>query len=295
MTFNDDARIDTSKVQRRGGAGRKTAMIGGGGALGVLVLFIASQLLGVDLTPLANTMGVDTGQSSSSGQPSGLENCETGADANADDECRMAAAADSIDRFWETQVNGYRSPQVVLYSDYTDSGCGTASAAIGPFYCPSDESIYMDTAFFSTLRNDYGASGGPLAQMYVLAHEWGHHISNLTGALSSVGRDTGPASGSVRLELQADCYAGAWVRDASKVTDSSGVPFLQPVSESEIADAMDAAATVGDDHIQQQAGQRVNPDSFSHGSSEQRQHWFQVGYQRGALSCDTFAVSANEL
>ena len=295
MTFNDNARIDTSKVQRRGGAGRKTAMIGGGGALGVLVLFIASQLLGVDLTPLANTMGVDTGQSSSSGQPSGLENCETGADANADDECRMAAAADSIDRFWETQVNGYRSPQVVLYSDYTDSGCGTASAAIGPFYCPSDESIYMDTAFFSTLRNDYGASGGPLAQMYVLAHEWGHHISNLTGALSSVGRDTGPASGSVRLELQADCYAGAWVRDASKVTDSSGVPFLQPVSESEIADAMDAAATVGDDHIQQQAGQRVNPDSFSHGSSEQRQHWFQVGYQRGALSCDTFAVSANEL
>ena len=191
MTFNDNARIDTSKVQRRSG-GRRTAMIGGGGALGVLILFIASQLLGVDLTPLSGMVSGGTSGGSSE-QTVALENCETGADANEDDQCRMAAAADSLDRFWAGQVEGYRVPEVILYSDYTDSACGTASAAIGPFYCPADESIYIDTAFFGTLRSDFGASAGPLAQMYVLAHEWGHHISNITGSLQSVGRDTGPA------------------------------------------------------------------------------------------------------
>jgi len=293
VTFNDNARIDTSKVQRRRG-GRRTAAIGGGGALIVLALFVVSQLLGVDLTPLADTTGA-THSSTSDEQLVDLEHCQTGADANANDECRMAAAADSLDRFWETQMTGYAAPGVILYSGSTDSACGTASASIGPFYCPADESIYLDTAFFEALRTDYGASGGPLAQMYVLAHEWGHHISNLTGALSQVGRETGPASGSVRLELQADCYAGAWVRNASTITDDAGVPLMQPVTESEIADAMNAAATVGDDHLQQRAGQQVNPDGFSHGSSEQRQRWFQAGYQGGAMSCDTFGVSAGNL
>lgn len=295
MTFNDNARIDTSKVQRRRGGGRKTAMIGGGGALGVLVLVIALQLLGVDLTPLANMMGDTTSGSSSSAEVTELENCETGADANANDECRMAAAADSLDQYWESQMSGYRLPGVILYSEYTDSACGAATASVGPFYCPADESIYVDTAFFSTLSRDYGASSGPLAQMYVLAHEWGHHISNLTGALSQVGNESGASSGSVRLELQADCYAGAWVRDASNTTDAAGVPLLQPVTQAEMADAMSAAEAVGDDNIQQRAGQRVNPDGFTHGTSEQRQHWFQVGYQNGPTSCDTFGVSASEL
>lgn len=292
MTFNDNARIDTSKVQRRRG-GRKTAMIGGGGALGVIALFLISQLLGVDLTPLAG-MTNGTGASSNE-QVSDLANCETGADANADDECRMAAAADSLDQFWEAQVSGYRAPGVILYSDATDSACGTASASIGPFYCPGDESIYLDTAFFGTLRSDFGASAGPLAQMYVLAHEWGHHISNLIGSLESVGRESGASSGSVRLELQADCFAGAWVRDASSITDSAGVPLMQPVSREEIADAMDAASVIGDDYIQRRSGQQVNPDGFTHGTSEQRQRWFQVGYQQGVTACDTFAVSASEL
>lgn len=293
MTFNDDARIDTSKVQRRRGG--RTAAIGGGSLLLVLALAIASPLLGVDLTPLAGVLGGAGNSGTSQEQNVGLEGCATGADANRDDNCRMAGAADSLDRFWEGQMRGYRSPQPVLYDGTTQSGCGTASAAVGPFYCPSDESIYVDTAFFDTLRSDFGASAGSLAQMYVLAHEWGHHISNLTGTLGKVGRDTGPASGSVRLELQADCYAGAWVKDASTVPDASGTPFLKPVSKAEIADAMDAAAAVGDDHIQQSAGQRVNPDGFTHGSSAQRQRWFQTGYQQGAGSCDTFSVSASKL
>ncbi len=291
MTFNDNARIDTSKVQRRRGG--RTAAIGGGSLIGVLVLFFASQLLGVDLTPLA---GVVSGGGQSSEQTSELDNCKTGADANKDDNCRMAAATDSLDVYWNSQFDsGYRKPGVVLYTGATESGCGTASNAVGPFYCPGDESIYVDTDFFATLRSDFGASAGPLAQMYVLAHEWGHHISNITGQLSQVGNDTGAASGSVRLELQADCYAGAWVKDASSVQDQNGNTFMQPVSREEMADALNAAAAVGDDNIQQRSGQRVNPDAFSHGSSEQRQRWFETGYEQGPNACDTFSVPAGSL
>ncbi len=292
MTFNDNARIDTSKVQRRKGG--RAAMVGGGTLIGALVLFVASQLLGVDLTPLAGMMS--NGNEQSSSQVTELENCTTGADANADDNCRMAAAADSLDVFWADQFDsGYRQPGVVLYTGSTDSACGTASNAVGPFYCPSDESIYVDTDFFATLRSDFGASAGPLAQMYVLAHEWGHHISNITGDLAQVGNDTGAASGSVRLELQADCYAGAWVRDASTTVASNGTTFMQPVTTDEIRDALNAAAAVGDDNIQQRAGQRVNPDAFSHGSSEQRQRWFATGFEQGANACDTFSVPASSL
>ena len=292
MTFNENARIDTSKVQRRRGG--RTAAIGGGSLIGVIVLYFASQLLGVDLTPLQSAFS--GGSNSSSEQTVALDECQTGADANENDVCRMAAATDSLDVFWADQFeSGYRAPEVILYTDYTESGCGTASAAIGPFYCPADESIYLDTAFFATLRTDFGASAGPLAQMYVLAHEWGHHISNLTGQLAQVGRDSGPASGSVRLELQADCYAGAWVRDASSVRDAAGNTFMMPVTQQELADAMNAASVIGDDYLQQRAGQQINPDGFTHGSSEQRGRWLMTGYESGATACDTFSVPAGSL
>lgn len=291
MTFNDDARIDTSKVQRRKGG--RAAAIGGGSLVGVLVLFFASQLLGVDLTPLSGMFSGSSGQSSE--QTVALDECQTGADANEDDNCRMAAAADSLDVYWNDQFSdGYRAPGVILYTGSTDSGCGTASASIGPFYCPGDESIYVDTDFFATL-SQFGATAGPLAQMYVLAHEWGHHISNITGDLAQVGNDTGPTSGSVRLELQADCYAGAWVRSAATTTDSAGTTFLLPPTQAELSDALNAAAAVGDDNIQQRSGQSVNPDGFTHGSSEQRQRWFQTGYEQGPNACDTFSVPASSL
>ncbi|MBK0420082.1 neutral zinc metallopeptidase [Leucobacter sp. CSA1] len=289
MTFNDNVRIDTGKVSRRRG-GRGGAIAGGGIGVAVL-LFFASQLLGIDLTPLAGMAQGGTVQD----QEVGFEDCETGADANENTECRMAGASDSLDRYWTEQVGNYRAPGVILYDGQTSSACGTASAAVGPFYCPSDESIYLDTAFFETLRADYGASGGSLAQMYVLAHEWGHHISKLVGSLNGAGNSRGADSGSVRLELQADCFAGAWVKDASTVADDRGTPFLKPVSQAQIADAMDAAATVGDDHIMEQAGQRVNPDAFTHGTSEQRQRWFLTGYQQGPTACGTFDVPASEL
>ncbi|QZY51383.1 KPN_02809 family neutral zinc metallopeptidase [Leucobacter tenebrionis] len=296
MTFNDNARIDTGKVSKRSGA-RRGGIIAGGGGIVALLLVFGSQMLGVNLMPFAPVVDqLISGSSLSGERTEALPGCETGADANDDAECRMAATADSLDRYWEGQVDGYRSPaDVVLYDGQTQSGCGTASSATGPFYCPSDQAIYLDVAFFDMLSGDYGASDGSLAQMYVLAHEWGHHISNLIGTLQQAGRETGPASGSVRLELQADCFAGAWVKDASTVTDDAGVPFLQPVTQQQIADAMSAAAAVGDDHIMESAGVEVNPERFTHGTSEQRQRWFQAGYRSGPAACGTFDVPASEL
>ena len=298
MTFNDNVRIDTSKVSKRGGAKRGGIIAGGGIGIVAILLAIGSQVLGVNLNGFAPAVNQALGAGSALSEPASgeLEGCASGADANTDVECRMAAASDSLDRYWQSQVGNYRAPApVVLFSGQTQSACGAASAATGPFYCPADEAIYIDVAFFDTLSQDYGASNGSLSQMYVLAHEWGHHISNLIGSLQSVGRESGPASGSVRLELQADCFAGAWVQSASTVTDDQGVPFLKPVTQQEIADAMSAAAAVGDDHIMESAGVGVNPERFTHGTSEQRQRWFQTGFTQGPTACGTFDVPASQL
>ncbi|MBL3698817.1 neutral zinc metallopeptidase [Leucobacter luti] len=297
MTFNDNVQIDTSKVSKRSGA-RRGGMIAGGGVGIALLLALGSQLFGVNLNMFAPAINQALGSGSAISETASgtVEGCESGADANRDVECRMTAASDSLDRYWATQVGNYRAPApVVLFSGQTQSGCGAASAATGPFYCPADETIYIDVAFFDTLSQDYGASNGSLSQMYVLAHEWGHHISNLIGTLQSVGRESGAASSSVRLELQADCFAGAWVQNASTVTDDQGVPFLKPVTQQQIADAMSAAAAVGDDHIMESAGVTVNPEGFTHGTSEQRQRWFQIGYEQGPTACATFDVPAAQL
>ncbi|MBL3685994.1 neutral zinc metallopeptidase [Leucobacter zeae] len=297
MTFNDNVRIDPGKVSKRGGRGRRGGMIAGGGIGIALLLALGSQLLGINLMPFQSTAEQMLGGGAvSEEQAAELEGCATGADANRDVECAMNGAADSLDRYWAEQVGNYRGPApLALYDGQTQSACGAASAATGPFYCPADETIYLDVAFFDTLSRDYGASDGSLAQMYVLAHEWGHHISNLIGSLQGVGRETGPASGSVRLELQADCFAGAWVQNASTVADDQGVPFLKPVTREQIADAMSAAAAVGDDRIMESAGVGVNPERFTHGSSEQRQRWFQTGYEQGPTACGTFDVAAADL
>ncbi|MGO3147230.1 MAG: KPN_02809 family neutral zinc metallopeptidase [Leucobacter sp.] len=297
MTFNDNVRIDTSRVQKRRGGARRGGLAVGGGSIGLIViLFIGSQLLGVDLTGLAPALSGGGGGGSTSEEVVALDHCQTGADANTDAECRMAAASDSLNRYWASQVGNYRAPApVVLFEGATQSQCGTASSSTGPFYCPPEETIYVDVAFFDTLRSDYGATGGSLSEMYVLAHEWGHHVSNLIGSLDQAGRESGASSGSVRLELQADCFAGAWVGAAQTVTDDSGVPFLQPVTQTQINDALSAAAAVGDDNIMESSGMQVDPDRFTHGTSEQRQRWFMTGYKEGPSMCGTFDVAANQL
>ena len=290
MTFNPNANISGGKASKRG---RNTGIAVGGG-VGVLALFLLSQFLGFDLTSL-----VGGGQTPAS--DSSLEQCLTGADANENVECRMKGASASLERYWTTEAQelgfDYAGPtDLILFDGATTTGCGNASAATGPFYCPPDQTIYIDVSFYDELRGRFGSSGGPLAEMYVIAHEWGHHVQNLLGILErSQDGQTGPTSNAVRVELQADCFAGAWAANASEVPDESGVPFLQELTPAQIQDALSAASAVGDDRIQQATQGQVNPHSFTHGTSEQRVGWFETGFQRGAAACDTFNVAPENL
>ncbi|BDZ45220.1 KPN_02809 family neutral zinc metallopeptidase [Naasia aerilata] len=287
MTFNDNARLDPNKVKRS--RGRTAAGIGVGGGVGAIAIFLISQLLGVDLSGIAGGGG-GTGPAPSEDQS--LEQCDTGQDANASIDCRMVGAATALDDYWAAEapslgIDNYFTPDFILFTGQQDTGCGAATSAVGPFYCPPDTTVYLDTGFYDDLTNKYGASGGPLAQLYVVAHEWGHHIQNLTGALqASQSGETGPSSGSVRVELQADCYAGAWAAAASRTEDASGTPFLEPITDAQIADALSAASAVGDDRIQ---GTDAHSETWTHGSSEKRQQWFLSGYQNGPEGCDTFS------
>jgi predicted metalloprotease len=295
MTFNDNADISGNKVKRRG---KTTGIAVGGGAVGVIVIALISQFLGVDVSGILGGGGVGGG---SQEETLLSEECQTGADANANVDCRMGGAYSSLDDYWSEELPAlgvdYTSPaDFIIFDQQTNTGCGAASSATGPFYCPPDQTIYIDTSFYSELRDRFGSSGGPLAEMYVVAHEWGHHIQALTGVMDRADRSgTGPASDSVRIEVQADCFAGAWVAAASDTEDAKGVAFLKPVTQQEIDDALSAAAAVGDDRIQEAATGQVNPEAWTHGSAEQRQRWFMTGYNGGPAACDTFSVSADQL
>ncbi len=291
MTFNDNADISSGRVSRRG---RNTAIgIGGGGGLLAIAALLISAFTGVDLTGLVPSGGGDTGTEETL-------SCEA-SEANTNDDCRVQGAAASLDDYWADVAPDlgfeYVQPQpVVIFEGGVDTGCGQASSAVGPFYCPADQTIYLDTSFYATLRSEFGASGGELAQMYIIAHEWGHHIQTITGINSGLDfQTTGPESDGVRLELQADCFAGAWVGAASEIKDADGVTFLKPVTDQQIADALNAAAAVGDDNIQEQTQGQTNPESWTHGSSASREKWFQIGYKGGPGACNTFEVSGSEL
>lgn len=290
MTFNDNARVGGNSARRRGAG---IAVAGGGVAgLGAIAVLLLSLFTGGDFSGLLGGLGGTTGGS----EESVIANCETGADANANDDCRLAAGSLAINQFWAQSLDGYRQPQLIIVDQQTGTACGTASNATGPFYCPPEETVYIDPTFFGLLRQQFGASGGSLAQLYVLAHEYGHHVQNIAGIMDRYpGNGTGPESNGVRLELQADCFAGAWVGAMSQQVDENGVPYLRPPTQAEISDALNAAQVVGDDHIQESSGGFVNPESWTHGSSEQRQRWFITGYQDGVTACDTFAVSGGSL
>ncbi|PUA79970.1 KPN_02809 family neutral zinc metallopeptidase [Nocardioides currus] len=315
MRFNPKADISGGRVGDSGsgggggmgGGGMRIPIPGGtraGGGIGgliiiVLIFVINSCLGGGGGTGLPSPdSGIDAG--SQTGNAQGLQkdseryaNCKTGEDANNDPDCARKAVAVSLEDYWTTtlpeQADVQFTPaQIITFSGGVDTGCGQATSQVGPFYCPADQQIYLDTTFFAdVLEGQLGGQGGDYVEPYVLGHEFGHHIQNLLGTMNQVRTQKGPDSDAVRLELQADCYAGMWTKDAS---DGDGI-FLD-LDQGDIDEALDAAKTVGDDRIQQQSGQRVNPEGWTHGSSEQRQRWFGIGFDQGTLeACDTFSAS----
>lgn len=284
MTFNPNSRLDPGQITDRRGMGGRGGLALGGGGLGIAILIIYT-LLGGNPNDVG-TILTDPGTITGPGGSALATDCKTGQDANTRDDCRILGYVNSVQAYWSSEFTTsgetYQPVDTVLFSDAIDSACGTASTASGPFYCPNDQLVYLDLGFFDELRTRFGATGGSLAQGYVIAHEYGHHVQDLLGSLDAGGGGAGAQGQSVRTELQADCFAGVWTNHAT----STG--FLEAISNAEIADALDAAAAVGDDRIQQETSGQVNPETWTHGSSAQRQKWFTTGYQTGdPTACDT--------
>ena len=275
-------------VEVRSGGRRGGSLLGGG--IGTIILVLVALYFGVDPTMLLQ--GVQT---------SGVSTQSSGAPASAEDLANnpmvdmlsviMADTEDVWGRVFAEQGAQYEQPRLVVFEGATQSACGLGQAAMGPFYCPADKQAYIDLSFFRDLRERYRAPGD-FAQAYVIAHEVGHHVQNLlgiSGRVQQMRRTLSAAEGnrlSVRVELQADCFAGTWAR----LGDTSGTNIrLDP---GDIDEALTAAAAIGDDRLQRQSRGTVAPDSFTHGTSEQRQRWFRRGYESGNPdSCDTFSAS----
>jgi len=291
MTFRPDANLDPGQVSDRRGQRRMGGRIGGGGVaigggLGGVILLVAIVLLsGGDLGDIAGGLtGGGPLQEGPVGSQAAAE-CETGADANARLDCRIVGTVNSVQAYWtdafEAVGQEYAPATTVLFDGQVSTECGGATSAVGPFYCPLDQTIYIDLGFYDELESRFGAEGGPFAEMYVIAHEYGHHVQNLLGLLDA-GRDAGPEGGAVRVELQADCFAGVWAGNAV------ATGYLEPLSRDQINQALDAASAIGDDRIQEQTQGQVTPETWTHGSAAQRQEWFTIGLESGSAgACDT--------
>ncbi len=314
MKFNSNARLDTSQVQDRRGSGGggmsrgggfpglpggRGGLAVGGGGLGLLVLaavVIFYFVSGGSGGSVADSTGLLQGASGNAAVNNNqLEtSCRTGQDANTNDDCAVVAIVNSVQSYWgdEFAASGgtYQESDTVFYNGSTGTGCGQGSAGMGPFYCPSDQQVYVDLSFWNELKTTFGANDALFTQAYVIAHEYGHHVQNMLGTSDRVGTATGATSGSVRLELQADCYAGVWANHASTVPGADGQILITEISAGDLANAVQTAGAIGDDYIQSRLGGRnVDPSEFSHGTSAQRQKWLQTGYRSGdPAACNTF-------
>jgi hypothetical protein len=288
MSFKPGAELDPGQVRDIRGRRGATGLAVGGGGVG-LILVLVYVLLGGNPGDL-EALGDLNGQAIGPDNTTLVTECQTGADANERADCRIVGYVNSIQAYWADALpasgTAYTNATTVLFTEGVSTACGAASSAVGPFYCPGDQQIYLDLGFFEALKTQLGATGGDFAEAYVVSHEYGHHVQDLIGVLERGDGGTGADSSSVRLELMADCLAGVWAQHAA------GTGFLVPLTPADVAEALDAAAAVGDDRIQEAAEGVVNPEAWTHGSAEQRQEWFSTGYERGALdSCDTFATT----
>jgi uncharacterized protein len=300
VKFNPDADLDSSGVEDVRGGGGGSLIPGGrmgipvGGGIGGLVLLVIILVLNGGL-PGAGDAGDPTARNTA---PGNLAACRKGTDLQQNRNCRFVFYQNSIESFWAAELprrgKKYTRAPMQVFDGSTRTACGSATSAVGPFYCPSDRKVYLDIGFFRVLQTDLGARGGDFAEAYVIAHEYGHHVQNLYGLLGQIKSREGPTSDSVRSELQADCLAGVWTDHATTVPDKSGRPLISGLTDDDINRGLDAAAAVGDDRIQQQSQGRVTPENFSHGTAAQRVKWFRTGLDSGDLTaCDTW--SANTL
>jgi hypothetical protein len=293
MRFRKGAKLDPGQVTdvRGRGGGRGLAVGGGGVGLGVLVIYVLFSLLtgGGGLGQLAPLEDQQVGQGDDPGVVS--EECRSGADANERQDCFIVGVVNSTQDFWdgvfERSGEQYQYVDTVFFTDQVQTACGGATSQVGPFYCPGDQLVYIDLGFFDELQSRFGAGEAPFAQAYVIAHEYGHHVQDLTGDLDRIGNDRqGPESRAVRAELQADCYAGVWAANAVETG------LIEQLTQDDINAGLDAASAIGDDRIQEQTQGQVNPETWTHGSSEQRRRWFSRGYEEGRPAvCDTFTGS----
>jgi uncharacterized protein len=293
MRFRRGAALDTGQVTDARGRGAGGPLVLGGGGLGIvglvvylLVAFLSSNGGLGQLGPLADSR---VGQGDT---PSSIsQDCRTGQDANQRDDCRIVGVVNSVQRFWDgvfTNSNRkYQYVDTVFFTDSIQTGCGNATSAVGPFYCPADHLVYIDLGFFDDVKSQLGVSVTPFVEAYVLAHEYGHHVQDQLGVLGAIRGDTqGPESKGVRSELQADCYAGVWAAHAVETG------LIDQLTQADINSGLAAAAAIGDDRIQARTEGQVNPETWTHGSSEQRRRWFSRGYQTGKpAACDTFSGS----
>ncbi|MGX6607813.1 KPN_02809 family neutral zinc metallopeptidase [Micromonosporaceae bacterium Da 78-11] len=306
MELNENADIDTSQVEDQrgsggggGGGGLGGLPIGGGGLVGIVVTVLIALVGGFFGI---NSLG-GGGESSGTADNTNLKQECAQAEAIKQLDCRNTLFVNSIQAYWadaEPKYFGkdYQKAPTVFFSNRVSTACGAADSGVGPFYCPGDKKVYIDLTFYKQLAEQLGAPG-EFAQPYVLAHEYGHHIQDLIGTEAKMRQQQQGASDaeqnllSVKLELQADCYAGAWAKGATDTKSANGQQIFKTLTAEDIQQGIDTAGKIGDDTLQQRGGGTINPAEFTHGTSADRQKWFSTGYNSGdPKTCDTFAAGA---